>query len=290
MAARAETPAAKWRRERRLCSWLRHERQTDAMELAAALHHSRDGGQARYNGPRAQTTASTAAGTQYYFLDDGEVPAAGARPPPLSEERLQGMVERHAGVGYELVLALDAVLQILEEKSVEQVQAYVRARYAAHALGPSVQEQVFVQEIPSVQVVAPFAPVVAQEQVIVREIPGVHFFVFSRAGEDDRPRYSWCSSGLSRAGAGQAVSLVQEQVNVHKTPAVQAAHGSERVQQLTVERFGSHVHAAPGTSSSSWLTLKAGESAGYFFGTFSSPQKKVRRCLGSRCLRFMFQC
>ena len=228
------------------------------------------GGQARYNGPRAQTTASTAAGSQYYFLDDGEVPAAGARPPPLSEERPQGVVERHAGVGYELVLALYAVLQILEEKSVEQVQAYVRARYAAHALGPSVQEQVFVQEIPSVQVVAPFAPVVAQEQVIVREIPGV----LSRAGEDDRPRYSWCSSGLSRAGAGQAGSLVQEQVNVHETPAVQAAHGSERVQQLTVERFGSHVHAAPGTSSSSWLTLKAGESAGQFFALVPHRKKK----------------
>ena len=179
------------------------------MELAAALHHSRDGGQARYNGPRAQTTASTAAGTQYYFLDDGEVPAAGARPPRLSEERPQGMVERHAGVGYELVLALDAVLQILEEKSVEQVQAYVRARYAAHALGPSVQEQVFVQEIPSVQVVAPFAPVVAQEQVIVREIPGVHF----------------------------SSSHAQEKMIVHAIPGVLlACHEQEQVKQFLLYR------------------------------------------------------
>ena len=36
--------AAKWRRERRLRAMLRHERQTVAMELAAALHHSRDAG------------------------------------------------------------------------------------------------------------------------------------------------------------------------------------------------------------------------------------------------------
>ena len=40
MAACAWTSAAKRRRERLLRSMLRHERQTVAMELAAALHHS----------------------------------------------------------------------------------------------------------------------------------------------------------------------------------------------------------------------------------------------------------
>ena len=49
----------RWR-ERRLRSWLLHERQTVAMELAAALHHSRD---ARSNvvheAPRGQKTASS---------------------------------------------------------------------------------------------------------------------------------------------------------------------------------------------------------------------------------------
>ena len=43
-------------------------------------------GQATHYGPRAQTTASTAAGTQYDFLDD------------------DGEVERHAGVGFEVLL------------------------------------------------------------------------------------------------------------------------------------------------------------------------------------------
>ena len=38
---------------------LRHERQTVAMELAAALHHSRDGGLGTSEGPRAQKTASS---------------------------------------------------------------------------------------------------------------------------------------------------------------------------------------------------------------------------------------
>ena len=47
------------RRQRRLRSMLRHERQTVAMELAAALHHSRDVGQGTNDGLRAQTTASS---------------------------------------------------------------------------------------------------------------------------------------------------------------------------------------------------------------------------------------
>ena len=39
------------RRQRRLRAMLRHERQTVAMELAAALHHSRDGGRVTNHGP-----------------------------------------------------------------------------------------------------------------------------------------------------------------------------------------------------------------------------------------------
>ena len=55
------------------------------------------------------TSPPAAAGTIYYRLDDDEVPAAG-RPPPLTEVRPQGKPERHTGVAYELVLALDAPL------------------------------------------------------------------------------------------------------------------------------------------------------------------------------------
>ena len=51
--------AAKRRRERRLRAMLRHERQTVAMELAAALHHSRDGGRVTHCGLRAPETASS---------------------------------------------------------------------------------------------------------------------------------------------------------------------------------------------------------------------------------------
>ena len=55
----ARAGAAKRRRERRLRAMLRHERQTVAMELAAALHHSRDGGRETYYGLRAPKTASS---------------------------------------------------------------------------------------------------------------------------------------------------------------------------------------------------------------------------------------
>ena len=59
---------------------LRHERQTVAMELAAALHHSRDVGLGLYAGLRAQKTAST-----------------GQRPGVLTEPEPQGVA---VTVGY----------------------------------------------------------------------------------------------------------------------------------------------------------------------------------------------
>ena len=51
--------SARRRRERRLRSFLRHELMTVRMELAAALHHSRDGGCETFYGLRAPKTASS---------------------------------------------------------------------------------------------------------------------------------------------------------------------------------------------------------------------------------------
>ena len=115
-----QPPAARgaaWRRrQRRLRSMLRHERQTVRMELAAALHHSWGGGLETYKGLRAQKTAS--AGPAEYFelsSDDGR-PAGGERPAALLEPRPQGEVQRHAGIGYELAQNLDVpVLQMGEQ-------------------------------------------------------------------------------------------------------------------------------------------------------------------------------
>ena len=65
-----EGGSSAWRRrQRRLRSWLRHERQTVAMELAAALHHSRDArSEVAHVALRGQKTASS-----------------GMRPEPLEE-------------------------------------------------------------------------------------------------------------------------------------------------------------------------------------------------------------
>ena len=208
----------------------------------------------------------------YFRLDDNEVPAAGCWPPALIEPRPQGMPVRHLGIGYELLQALDApVLQMMEEKAVVQVLAYVRALHA-HAGGLSVvgapfapaaaQEQVIVRDIPGVppsslhvqeQVLVHAFPDAlpafhVQEQVIDQEIPDVH--VVSRLQEQvlvhDIPEVQAVSLVQEQVlipviPEVQAVSLVQEQVNVHEIPEVCAVHGFQRVQQRTVEHAGSQV-------------------------------------------------
>ena len=80
MADVARTGAAKRRRERRLRSWLRHERMTVAAELSAALHHSRDGGQVSRVGLRAQKMDSSRGGRRPGVPED-------PGPPQLGVER-----------------------------------------------------------------------------------------------------------------------------------------------------------------------------------------------------------
>ena len=71
-----------------------------------------------YDTPRRQRTANSRVGpAEYYELssDDGR-PTGGERPAALLEPWPQGKLLRHAGVGFELVQALDApVLQTLEQ-------------------------------------------------------------------------------------------------------------------------------------------------------------------------------
>ena len=87
MADGAGTSAMR-RRQRRLRSWLRHERQTVAMELAAALHHSRDVGPGTHAGLRAQKAASSReeAGVETHNAPRGlKTPPPGMRPEQLPE-------------------------------------------------------------------------------------------------------------------------------------------------------------------------------------------------------------
>ena len=165
MAARG---AAWRRRQRRLRSMPRHERQTVRMELAAAFHHSWGGGPGTHEGLRAQKTAS--AGPAEYFelsSDDGR-PAGRERPAALLEPRPQERDRRHTGVGYEI--AQNLVVPV-----------------------PQMGEQ-----LPDVlQFFASFLPVVA-EQVI--EVPKIFLDMTpQRLGDHLRQpqRNSWCMCRLS---------------------------------------------------------------------------------------------
>ena len=92
MAARdaGSAGSARRRRERRLRSMLRHDRQTVAMNLAAALHHSRDIGPGVYDGLRAQVTLSSGEEVEYVTHSS---PRALKTPP--SGERL-GLLPEHS--------------------------------------------------------------------------------------------------------------------------------------------------------------------------------------------------
>ena len=114
-----ERGAAWWRRQRRLRSWWRHEQQTVAAVLATVTHHSHSKVGTAYDAPRGQKkVTSTRVGPAEYFelsSDDGR-PTGGERPAALSEPWPQGKMERHDGIAYELVQALDApVLQTVEQ-------------------------------------------------------------------------------------------------------------------------------------------------------------------------------
>ena len=106
MAARG---AAWRRRQRRLRSMLRHERQTVAMALAESLHHSAQ----RPEKARAREVEEQ---DQHEALRRQKAPPPGMRPGVLQDPVPQGRVVQHSGIGYELVLALDVpVLQMAEQ-------------------------------------------------------------------------------------------------------------------------------------------------------------------------------
>ena len=114
-----ERGAAWRRRQRRLRSWWRHEQQTVAAVLATVTHHSHSKVGTAYDAPRGQkkVTSTRVGPAEYYELssDDGR-PTGGERPVALLEPWPQGKLLRHAGVGFELVQALDApVLQTVEQ-------------------------------------------------------------------------------------------------------------------------------------------------------------------------------
>ena len=114
-----ERGAAWRRRQRRLRPWWRHEQQTVAAVLATVTHHSHSKVGTANDAPRSQkkVTSTRVGPAEYYEVssDDGR-PTGEERPEALLEPWPLGKMERHDGIAYELVQALDAlVLQMVEQ-------------------------------------------------------------------------------------------------------------------------------------------------------------------------------
>ena len=122
--------AARRRRERLLRSMLRHERQTVAMELAAALHHSLGvRPDVSYKAPRGQKTASSARGCPDVLAEAGvqggsvapRFPDAGVPTPAMLvlSGRVAELVDPSA-LGYLTASALEANRKEEEEEEKEE--------------------------------------------------------------------------------------------------------------------------------------------------------------------------
>ena len=113
--------AARRRRERRLRSWLKHERQSVAMGLSEYKHHSsrgqrkdragEEGHRVKCEAPRRQTPP----------------PPQGSRPPCLGEPRgPQARVQKHTKEQLAVVVAMVQILDIPVPQMVEQLVDVLR--------------------------------------------------------------------------------------------------------------------------------------------------------------------
>ena len=132
--------AARRRRERRLRSWLRHERQSVAMALVEQKHHA-SWGQMR---ARAREVEKQ---DQHEALRRQRAPPPGKRPGVLKDPEPKGRMGQHCGVGYELVQALDVLVLQMVEQHVEML-SFLRSSL------PAVPEQVIEVPILSLPVCA----------------------------------------------------------------------------------------------------------------------------------------
>ena len=117
------TGSARRRRERRLRSFLRHERMTVRMELAAALHHSsfRGSGPVTYDAPRSQRTANSRVDSVLFDLFDEDI--EGAQPDRIATlSGPQARVQRHT---VEQIVDAVPLVPLLDDpvpQTVEQLQ------------------------------------------------------------------------------------------------------------------------------------------------------------------------
>ena len=144
----------------RLRSWLRHEQQSIAAVLATVTHHSFDKvgtvsgvlrnqktatrtgkgeeSEKKYTAKFRKTPPPQAAATVYYPMtdDEGGELSAGVRPAPLEEGRPQGKLERHAGIGYEIVQNFDVPVPQMMEQLPNIVQIFAALSLVPHVVPP----------------------------------------------------------------------------------------------------------------------------------------------------------
>ena len=182
--------AARRRRERRLRSWLKHERMTVAMALAEASHHTAPRGQrtARARGwvrdevhghvPEAPTPSEP--GTRYFSLDDNDsVPElGGSRPDRLSGVRPQERVPRRIVVQ---IVDSAPVLPLLHDPEPQLVDSVVEVRKILDNLLPDVEQVIKVPKIlpHTVPQRSSLQEPQTAEQLVA--VPGFEFVIVRRA-------------------------------------------------------------------------------------------------------------
>ena len=197
MAARG---AAWRRRQRRLRSMLRHERQTVAMALAESQHHSAQRQRtARARGwirddvhghvPEAPTPSEP--GTRYFSLDDNDsvLELGGSRPDRLSGVRPQERVPRRI---VEQIVDSAPVLPLLHDPdpmpqmvdSVEEVRCFFHKRWPVAAEQTWDCEDELVFEVPMIlQHTASSRSSLPEPQTAEQlvAVPGFEFVIFRRS-------------------------------------------------------------------------------------------------------------
>ena len=156
--------SARRRRERQLRSFLRHERMTVRMELAAALHHSsfRGAGPEKYDAPRSQRTANSWVDSVLFDLYDEDT--EGARPVRLVDVRPQGRVPRRT---VEQIADSVPVVPLLHVPVPQPVNSVVDVL--------KIIDMVSLQDVDPIPVLP--APQLAEQLVDVPTTPGYAFAV-----------------------------------------------------------------------------------------------------------------
>ena len=265
--------AAKRRRERRLRAMLRHERQTVAMELAAALHQSRDGGRDTYNGLRAPKTASS----------------GGWRPGVLKEPEPPNVVERVLRHTVDQIVVAVPLVPLLDDpvpQTVDTVLEFFRS------LDLPVDEQVIAvpkistdrvsqrlveRRLPQMVEQLVDVPTVLSPLRIAEQIFGI---------PAPRRGGNWSLQG-PLPGQRSTLSPLPKRISERIVEQIAVSSPAERISERIVEQI---VDISPGDDRGQGSSSSAGPADEFFPGVFRTfphgkkcgvPGRSVRTCPGT---------